>query len=112
MDPKVIAGIGNIYSDEILWRSKIHPQKNIFELKMSELKLIYQNTRKVLLLAIGLRGESISDFRDLQGKKGFFDIERKVYQREGEKCKRCGTRIKRIKTNGRSAHFCPVCQKI
>jgi len=112
MDPKVIAGIGNIYSDEILWRSKIHPQKNISELKVIELKLIYQNTRKVLLSAIKLRGESISDFRDLQGKKGFFDTERRVYQREGEKCKRCGATIKRIKMNGRSAHFCPVCQRI
>ncbi len=111
MDQKVIAGIGNIYSDEILWRSKIHPQKNISELEVLELKSIYQNIKKVLLLAIELRGESISDFRDLQGKKGFFDTERKVYQREGEKCSRCGSIIKRLKINGRSAHYCPNCQK-
>ena len=110
MDPKVIAGIGNIYSDEILWRSKVHPQKNISELEILELKSIYQNIKKVLLLAIKLRGESISDFRDLQGKKGFFDTERRVYQREGEKCSRCGELIRRLKIGGRSAHFCPNCQ--
>jgi len=112
MDPKVIAGIGNIYSDEILWRSKIHPQKNISELEALKLKSIYQNIKKVLLLAIELRGESISDFRDLQGKKGFFDTERRVYQREGEKCSRCGSIIKRLKINNRSAHYCPNCQSI
>lgn len=112
MNQEVIAGIGNIYSDEILWRSKIHPLKNVSKLTNPELKSIYQNIKKVLKLAIKLRGESFSDFRDLQGKKGFFDRERRAYQREGEKCYRCGALIKRIKINGRSAHFCPVCQNI
>lgn len=111
MEQKIIAGIGNIYSDEILWHSKVHPQKSISELGVSELKSIYRNIKKVLLLAIKLRGESISDFRDLQGRRGFFDTERRVYQREGEKCSRCGSIIKKLKISGRSAHYCPDCQK-
>ncbi len=112
MKPEIIAGIGNIYSDEILWRAKVSPQKDISKLNKTELRLIYQNIRRVLEKAIALRGESFSDFRDPQGEKGFFDTERMVYQREGEKCSRCGTKIKRIKMGGRSAHFCPHCQKL
>jgi len=112
MDQKIIAGIGNIYSDEILWRSKIHPLKDVSKLNEEELKKIYQNIKKVLKKAIQLRGESFSDFRDLEGKKGFFDKERKVYQREGENCFQCQTKIRRIKMGGRSAYFCPFCQKV
>jgi len=112
MDQKIIAGIGNIYSDEILWRSKIHPLKDVSKLNEEELEKIYQNIKKVLKKAIQLRGESFSDFRDLEGKKGFFDKERKVYQREGENCFQCQTKIRRIKMGGRSAYFCPFCQKV
>lgn len=112
MDQTVIAGIGNIYSDEILWEAKIHPFKDILQLDEKELGKIYQAMRKILPKAIELRGESISDFRRLSGEKGYFDKERKVYRREGEKCPRCQTTIKRIKLAGRSAHFCPNCQKV
>ena len=110
MDQSVIAGIGNIYSDEILWEAKIHPFKDVSELTDEELKEIYQAMREILTKAIKLGGESISDFRKISGKKGHFDKERKVYQREGEKCSRCGEIIKRVKLAGRSAHFCPKCQ--
>jgi len=112
MDQTVIAGIGNIYSDEILWQAKIHPFKKISQLSRKELKNIYQAMRKVLSLAIKLCGESISDYRTLSGESGFFDKARKVYRREGEKCSRCGKIIKRIKLAGRSAHFCPNCQPL
>lgn len=111
MNQEVIAGIGNIYSDEILWHAKIHPLREISSLTEQKLRIIYQNIQKVLKEAIKLRGESISDFRDLEGRKGYFDKARKVYQREGEKCSRCGAKIKRIKLAGRSAHFCPHCQR-
>ncbi|MBI1866298.1 MAG: hypothetical protein HYS02_00850 [Candidatus Staskawiczbacteria bacterium] len=110
MNPEVIAGIGNIYSNEALWWSKINPQKNVSELKLKELKLLYDSIKKVLLAGIRLRGESFSDYRDVDGKKGHFDEERKVYKREKEKCSRCGTVIKRLKFGGRSAFFCPNCQ--
>jgi formamidopyrimidine-DNA glycosylase len=110
MDQSVIAGIGNIYSDEILWQAKIHPFKNVPNLKEEELKRIYQATKKILPTAIKLGGESISDFRRISGERGYFDKERKVYRREGEKCSRCGIIIKRLKIGGRSVHFCPRCQ--
>ena len=111
MDQGVIAGIGNIYSDEILWTAKIHPFRDISKISETELKAIYQAMRKILPRAIELGGESISDFRRISGGRGYFDKERKVYRREGQKCSRCGTIIKRIKLAGRSAHFCPNCQK-
>lgn len=112
MDQSVIAGIGNIYSDESLWRAKVHPLKEVSQLSEKELKNIYQALRKVLSLAINLCGESISDYRTPSGETGFFDKARKVYRREGEKCNRCGATIKRIKLAGRSAHFCPSCQPL
>jgi len=112
MDQNVIAGIGNIYSDEILWKAKIHPFKKVLRLKEKELKKIYKALQEILREAIKLRGESISDFRRISGKKGEFDKLRKVYRREGEKCSRCGTIIKKVKLGGRSAHFCPKCQRL
>lgn len=110
MDQTVIAGIGNIYSDEILFEAKIHPFRKTSELKERELRLIFQAIKKILRKAVKLGGTSISDFRDTEGRSGFFGKERKVYQREGEKCQNCGTIIKRVKMSGRSAHFCPQCQ--
>lgn len=112
MDQNIIAGVGNIYSDEILWRAKIHPFKDVSRLKEEELKKIYKFLKEVLEKSIKLKGESFSDFRTTSGEKGNFDSIRKAYRREGEKCSRCGTVIKRIKMGGRSAHFCPNCQKI
>lgn len=112
MDQTVIAGIGNIYSDEILWQTKVHPFKDITKLSDSELRGIYQGIKKILPKAIEIGGESISDFRRILGERGGFDPLRKVYRREGERCSRCGTMIKRIKLAGRSAHFCPKCQRV
>jgi formamidopyrimidine-DNA glycosylase len=112
MDPYFIAGIGNIYSSEALWLAKIHPEKNIAKLSLKELKSLYQAIRKVLELGVDLGGESFSDYRKPDGSKGDFDTERKVYKREGQKCHRCGAKIKRIKVAQRSAFYCPHCQKI
>ena len=111
MDQQIIAGIGNIYSDEILWEAKVHPLKEIKKLKEEDLKRIFLATKKILPKAILLGGESISDYRRISGEKGEFDKIRKVYRREGENCVRCGQKIKRIKLGQRSAHFCPNCQK-
>lgn len=112
MNPEIIAGIGNIYSNEALWWAKIHPQKRVSELNLKELKLLYNAIKKVLLAGIRLGGESFSDYRNVEGKKGNFDDERKIYKREREKCFRCGAQIKRLKFGGRSAFFCPNCQKL
>ena len=111
MDQQVIAGIGNIYSDETLWEAKIHPSKDVSKLSKEELKKIYRAMKKILGKAIEVKRESISDFRRISGEKGGFDPLRKVYRKEGEKCNRCGTIIKRVKLAGRSAHFCPRCQR-
>lgn len=111
MNQEVIAGIGNIYSDEILWAAKINPFKEIKKLRDKEIKRIYGAMKKILPLAIKLQGESISDFRRLSGERGYYDKARKVYRREGEPCPRCGTKIKRVKLGGRSAHYCPSCQR-
>jgi formamidopyrimidine-DNA glycosylase len=110
MDPYVIAGIGNIYSDDILWEAKIHPFQSAKTLKDAELKSIFLAIKKILTQAVKLRGTSFSDYRDVEGKKGYYVDKRRVYQREGEKCLRCKSEIKRVKMGGRSAHFCPKCQ--
>ncbi len=112
MNQKIIAGIGNIYSDEILWQAKIHPFKPAGKLTVDELKIIYKATRDILKKAVKLRGSSISDYRDASGKPGGYSKIRLVYQREGEPCRRCQAPIKRVKIGGRSAHYCPKCQKI
>lgn len=111
MDQKVIAGIGNIYSDEALWLAKIHPFRKVKDLKEEELKNLYKAIQRVLKEGIKLHGESISDFRRINGTKGEFDRWRKVYRREGEKCFRCNNEIVAKKIGGRSAHFCPFCQR-
>lgn len=111
MDQKVIAGIGNIYSDEILWLSKIHPAKPANKLTDKELRNIYSRMRLILKRAISLRGASVSDFRDTSGKEGRYAGRLMIYGKVGKPCRRCGTAIKRIKINNRSAHYCPRCQK-
>ena len=113
MDQSVIAGIGNIYSDEILFEAKIHPQKPVKSLTSLEMKKIYDSMKKILKEAIRKRGTSISDFRDTAGKKGSYGNVRRVYRKEGEPCpKKCGGIVKRITIGGRSAHFCPNCQTL
>jgi len=108
----VIAGIGNIYSDEILFEAKIHPLKDTQKLKEDDLKRIYQAMKKILRRAIVLGGDSMRDYRNTAGKKGRYQEIQKVYQQEGEECYRCKSKIKRIKIGGRSAHYCPSCQKL
>lgn len=111
MDQEVIAGIGNIYSDDILWEARIHPFRRADSLLVDELRSLWAAIKKVLKKAVKLRGTSTSDFRDTAGEKGYYTEVRRVYQRESEPCLRCGTKIKRVKLGGRSAHYCPKCQK-
>lgn len=112
MNQEVIAGIGNIYSSEILWEAKIYPFKKVDKLKLKELKAIFQAIKKILKKAIKLRGDSVIDYRDIYGKKGKYQEIQNVYQREGKPCFRCKSIIKRIKIGGRSTFYCPKCQKI
>lgn len=111
MDQNFIAGIGNIYSDEILYAAKIHPLRKVKTLNNAEVEAIFKKMKKVLLAAIKNKGSSVEYYVDAFGGKGNFVKYHKVYQKEGEKCQRCGAKIKKVKIGGRSAHFCPRCQK-
>ncbi|MCF7835718.1 MAG: DNA-formamidopyrimidine glycosylase [Candidatus Marinimicrobia bacterium] len=113
MNQEIIAGIGNIYASEILWDAGVHPLKNIQKIKDNDLKKIYQSTKKILKIAIKMRGDSIIDYRDAFGKKGKYQNFHKAYQQNGEKCsKKDGGIIIRIKDSSRSAFFCPKHQKL
>ena len=113
MDQSVSAGIGNIYSDEILWLSEIHPLRQVSSLTQEELKSIFTSSKKILKRALEARGTSDSDYRDPYGKKGHYQDILYVYGLEGEKCqKKNGGIIARLKIGGRSAHFCPIHQKL
>ncbi len=112
MDQQNIAGIGNIYSDEILFFARIHPLRKVKNLNPSEIKKVFEGVRKILPEAIRFGGSSVRDFLDALGEEGGYVPKLKVYGREGEKCSRCGAIIKRIKIGSRSAHFCPKCQPL
>ncbi|MDP3996597.1 MAG: bifunctional DNA-formamidopyrimidine glycosylase/DNA-(apurinic or apyrimidinic site) lyase [bacterium] len=108
MMPEIIAGIGNIYSDEMLWLSGIHPLCQASKIPEEKLKKLFSCMRKVLKKGIKLSGDSMSDYRTPSGEKGKFQTEHRAYRRTGEKCskKGCGGKIQRMKIGGRSAHFC------
>lgn len=113
MDQTVIAGIGNIYSDEILWQAGIHPERKIKDIKEIEFKKIFTAMQKILLKSIKFGGDSMSDYINISGKKGKFQLHHQAYRRTGEKCRKNGCKgiIKRKMINGRSAHFCSIHQK-
>ncbi len=112
LDQKVIAGIGNIYSDEILFRAGIRPDRPAGRLNPEEARKLFRAMKSVLKKAIELRGSSISDYVDSAGERGRFQKKHQVYDREGQRCRRCRRAvISRKKIAGRSSFFCPHCQK-
>ena len=113
LDQNFISGIGNIYASEILYLSKINPIKKGKSINKSNCKKIFKNSKLVLLNAIKRGGSSIRDFKDLSGKKGSFQKNFKVYQREGLKCKRknCKGIIQKKNISNRSTFFCTFCQQ-
>jgi formamidopyrimidine-DNA glycosylase len=110
MDQTFIAGIGNIYADEILFKAKVRPDRIASSLTKPEVKEIFSSIKKVLTAAIKAGGSSVEDYIDAEGKKGGYRKLHKVYQRTGQECFKCATPIKRLKLGGRSSHFCPHCQ--
>jgi formamidopyrimidine-DNA glycosylase len=106
-----LAGLGNIYADESLFKAGIHPLASAAKLNASRTARLYQAIRDTLTEAISLGGSSISDYVDANGEKGWFQIQHCVYGREGEPCRICGTPIRRIVVAQRGTHFCPRCQK-
>jgi formamidopyrimidine-DNA glycosylase len=114
MDQSLIAGIGNIYADESLWRSSIHPKKLVKEISDKEFKLLFEAIRLTLSRGIDLGGDSMSDYRNIHGNKGNFQEQHQAYQRTGEKCskKSCRGTIRRIVVGGRATHYCDKHQKL
>lgn len=110
MDAKTVAGIGNIYSDEILFHAKIFPLRKVSSLSSADLKNIYRFIKPVLLKGIKAKGSSVGDFVRTDGSWGQMGKFHFVYGRRGQKCKKCGTIIQAIKVGGRTASFCPKCQ--
>lgn len=114
MDQSVIAGIGNIYSDEILWRGGVHPMSVVQKIPEKNLKEMFKATKETLKKGIDFGGDSMSDYRNIEGKKGQFQDHHRAYRRTGKLCekKNCTGIIKRLVVGTRSAHFCSVHQKL
>ncbi len=111
LNQTLLAGVGNIYADESLFRARIRPRRMAGRLKKDELERLRAALREVLQQAIKQGGSSVSDYVDAEGVRGFFQLEHRVYQRTGEPCLVCGTPIRRIVLAGRSTHYCPTCQR-
>ena len=113
MDQKFVSGLGNIYTNEILFFSKIKPTKKTKDLLDEDVKKVIKFTKKILFKAIKLGGSSIKDFSSDNGKKGLFQQHFSVYGRKGEKCfnKTCNTNIIKIVIANRASFYCPKCQK-
>ena len=106
-----LRGIGNIYADEALFRAGIHPQASASKIRGERARRLHGAIVEVLTEAIEAGGSSISDYVDAQGRKGFFQFSHRVYQRTGEPCVTCGSKVRRVLVAQRSSHFCPKCQK-
>ena len=111
LNQKLLSGIGNIYADESLFRAAVRPRRRAASLTRAELTRLYDAIQQVLAEAIAAGGSSISDYVDAAGDAGFFQLQHRVYGREGEPCLVCKTPIKRVVISGRSSHYCPRCQK-
>ncbi|HEX4036833.1 MAG TPA: bifunctional DNA-formamidopyrimidine glycosylase/DNA-(apurinic or apyrimidinic site) lyase [Acidobacteriaceae bacterium] len=111
LNQKLLHGVGNIYADESLFRAGIRPTRKAGRLTRAELERLRKALRTVLQAAIRAGGSSISDYVDADGAPGSFQIQHRVYGREGQPCRVCATPIRRIVLGGRSTHFCPHCQK-
>lgn len=112
LDQHVIAGIGNIYADESLFRAGIHPKREAVSLSREDCARLLKALQDVLTLSIEQCGSSIKDYRDADGNVGAFQNSFAVYSRAGERCVRCGRILRKEKIAGRTSVFCPHCQKL
>ncbi|MBE3092607.1 MAG: bifunctional DNA-formamidopyrimidine glycosylase/DNA-(apurinic or apyrimidinic site) lyase [Chloroflexi bacterium] len=114
MKQEFITGLGNIYANEVLHRSNIHPLRLISSLHKQEVRNLYQQIKLVLVEAVKLRGSTVADeaYLDTDGEKGKFAKKLQVYARKGEPCLKCGHSIEVVRIEGRSSFICPQCQKL
>lgn len=110
MDQKKIGGIGNIYANDALFDSQIHPERRAKDLSDGEIKKLYDSVLKVLKKGLEYGGSSDENFVNALGQEGNYQNHTLVYDREGKKCSRCGNIIQKIKLGGRGTYFCPACQ--
>jgi formamidopyrimidine-DNA glycosylase len=111
LDQRRLAGVGNIYADEALWRARLHPLRPAGELTGSELRALHRGIRAALRAGIARQGATLSTYRTPDGRPGRMQHEFRVYRREGEPCDRCGTPIEKIRAAGRGTYYCPSCQQ-
>jgi formamidopyrimidine-DNA glycosylase len=111
LDQRLVAGLGNIYVDESLFRARIHPCTRADRLKLPQVQALTRSIKLVLRHAIRHRGSTLRDYRDAEGACGGFQLRHQVYDRAGLPCTACGKPIQRIVLGGRSTHFCKKCQK-
>jgi formamidopyrimidine-DNA glycosylase len=110
LDQSFIAGIGNIYADEILFAAKLHPERPAKSLTLAEARSLYRSIKTIIRAGIRYRGTSVRDYIDGAGNNGSYQEQLKVYGREGKQCIRCGALVVRRRLGGRSAYFCEGCQ--
>lgn len=111
LNQKLLRGVGNIYADESLFRAGIRPRRRAATITRDQFAKLLTAVQEVLKEAIALGGSSISDYVDADGEEGFFQLQHRVYGREGEPCVACKTAVNRVVIAGRSSHYCPKCQK-
>lgn len=112
LDQTVVAGLGNIYIDEVLWQSKINPQLPANKLTHRQVQSLWQNINQTIRAAIRLRGTTVHTFLDADGNFGGYQDQLQVYGKAGQPCPRCGTILQKTKVNGRGTTFCPHCQEV
>jgi len=110
LDQRTLAGMGNIYVDEALWRARIHPHRPAGELSAAEVRRLHPAIRAALAVGLERQGSTLRDYRLPDGDSGSMQNEFKVYGREGEPCDRCGTPIEKTRAGGRGTWYCPRCQ--
>jgi formamidopyrimidine-DNA glycosylase len=112
LSQKPVAGVGNIYADESLWLSKIHPEAG--KLKPAQAKRLHNAIQTVMARAVAAGGSTLSDnsYQQPDGNPGYFQLEHAVYDRANQPCNRCGTPIEKYWLAGRGTHFCPQCQRL
>jgi len=111
MDGRTVAGVGNIYANEALFRAGIHPARPAGRISRIRCRLLAQTIREVLIEAIAMGGTTLRDFRGGEGKPGYFRLCLDVYGHEGEPCPKCGAAISQTRQGGRATYFCWKCQR-
>lgn len=111
LDPKVVAGVGNIYSDEIMYCAGVRPTRKARSLRMAEREVLFRCVPKVLREGLARGGSSVGDYFQVDGAEGTYGRLHRVYGRGGQKCRRCRSVIKTVKLGGRTSSFCPKCQR-